>query len=57
MKKTIYFDNAATSWHKPDSVYNAMNYFMREVGANPGRSGHSKSVEASRIVYERKSVV
>jgi len=57
MKKIIYFDNAATSWHKPDSVYNAMNYFMRKVGANPGRSGHSKSIEAARIVYETRQAV
>ncbi|MFH1231227.1 MAG: aminotransferase class V-fold PLP-dependent enzyme [Planctomycetota bacterium] len=52
--KTIYFDNAATSWPKPDIVYEAMNYFMQEVGANPGRSGHSKSVEAARIVHQTR---
>ena len=57
MKKTIYFDNAATSWPKPDMVYNAVNYFMREIGANPGRSGHSKSFEAGRIVYETREAL
>jgi cysteine desulfurase family protein len=47
----IYFDNAATSWPKPPEVTEAMMHFMKEVGANPGRSGHRLSVEAGRIVY------
>jgi cysteine desulfurase/selenocysteine lyase len=53
----IYFDNAATSWPKPPQVKEAMNRFMEEVGANPGRSGHSLSVEAARIVYEAREVL
>lgn len=55
--KTVYFDNAATSWPKPDCVYEAMNYFMKEVGANPGRSGHSKSIEAARIVHNTRETI
>lgn len=50
MKRSIYLDNAATSFPKPPEVIDAMVYFMKEVGANPGRSGHYKSVEAGRIV-------
>jgi len=53
----IYFDNAATSWPKPPGVMPAMNYFMQSVGANPGRSGHSLSVEAGRIVYGARETV
>jgi cysteine desulfurase family protein len=34
-----------------------MNRFMEEVGANPGRSGHSLSVEAARIVYEAREAL
>jgi cysteine desulfurase / selenocysteine lyase len=57
MKKLIYLDNAATSFPKPPMVLQAMMRFMEEVGANPGRSGHPLSVEASRIVYNtRKSL-
>ena len=33
----IYLDNAATSWPKPDTVHEAVSYYLREVGANPGR--------------------
>jgi cysteine desulfurase family protein len=47
----IYLDNPATSWPKPPQVKDAMNKFMEEVGANPGRSGHLLSIEAARIVY------
>ncbi len=49
--KIIYFDNAATSWPKPDCVAEAMLDFMKNIGANPGRSGHRLSVEAGRVVY------
>ncbi len=53
----IYFDNAATSWPKPDRVIEAMNYFMKNVGANPGRSGHRLSIEAGRVVYHARDLI
>lgn len=53
----VYFDNPATSWPKPEAVYQAMDHFMREVGANPGRSGHRRSLAAGRIVYEAREEV
>jgi len=57
MKEKIYLDNAATSWPKPPQVKEAMNRFMEEVGANPGRSGHSLSIEAARILYEAREAL
>jgi cysteine desulfurase family protein len=45
----IYLDNAATSWPKPDGVAMAMLRFLREVGANPGRSGHRLANQAERL--------
>ncbi len=53
----IYFDNPATSWPKPPQVKEAMVKFMEEVGANPGRSGHSLSIEAARIIYETREAL
>jgi len=50
----VYFDNAATSWPKPESVYKAVDNCLRNVGANPGRSGHKMSIEAGRIVYDAR---
>lgn len=50
MNRQVYMDNAATSFPKPQSVTDAMVHFMTEVGADPGRSRHDKSMEASVIV-------
>ena len=49
---SIYLDNAATSWPKPAQMIRAMTEFSDQIGANPGRSGHSRSVAAARVVYE-----
>jgi len=53
----IYFDNSATSWPKPPQVKEAMNRFIEEIGANPGRSGHFLSIEAARIIYEAREAL
>lgn len=55
--KPIYLDHAATSWPKPPGVAEAMVRFLENVGANPGRSAHSLSVEAARIVYDAREAV
>lgn len=52
----MYLDNAATSYPKPDSVYEAVNYAMREVGASPGRGGYRKSLQAGRILFQAREV-
>lgn len=57
MMKPIYFDNAATSWPKPDVMIKAMIDFNSGVGANPGRSGHRLSVEASRIIFDAREAI
>ena len=36
----IYLDNAATSFPKPEPVYQALDRFARTSLANPGRAGH-----------------
>ena len=46
----IYFDNAATGGHKPDSVVRAALACIEGVCANPGRSGHALSVAAAENV-------
>ncbi len=50
MKRRIYMDNAATTFPKPQGVTEAMVHFMQNIGANPGRSKHDLSLEASTIV-------
>ncbi|MCL6638181.1 MAG: aminotransferase class V-fold PLP-dependent enzyme [Firmicutes bacterium] len=53
----IYFDNAATTWPKPDEVWQAMEHCIKYVGANPGRSGHQMSVAAGRLVTEARELL
>jgi len=53
----IYFDNAATSWPKPEETLRAMEHYLRKIGGNPGRSGHRLSLEAARIVMDARDAV
>ena len=48
----LYFDNAATSWPKPEKVYGAAELQMRQMCGNPGRSGHTRTLEADRLIYK-----
>jgi len=57
MKRPIYMDNAATSWPKPEETLTAMATYARSVGANPGRSGHSMSVDAGRVIFNTREAV
>ena len=47
---TLYLDNAATSFPKPEPVCVAVDQAMRHGAANPGRGGYQLSLEAGRTV-------
>jgi cysteine desulfurase/selenocysteine lyase len=51
---SLFLDNAATSFPKPDSVYRAMDAAMREIGVAPGRGGYRQSLAAARVVFETR---
>jgi cysteine desulfurase family protein len=46
----IYLDNAATSFPKPEPVYQALDQYARTSLANPGRAGHRMAVAAERML-------
>lgn len=48
----IYFDNAATTFPKPDCIKKAAILAISKYGGNPGRSGHKYSIKAAEKVYE-----
>lgn len=50
----MYLDNAATSFPKPEPVYRAMDRFLREAGANPGRSAHRLAAAAAATVAQTR---
>ncbi len=53
----IYLDNAATTFPKPECVYETMDKFFREKCANPGRAGHRMSVEAAQEIEKTRMAV
>jgi len=54
---SIYLDNAATSFPKPETVYQAVMHTMREIGASPGRGGHRRSLEAGRLLFRTREAI
>ncbi|NPV30244.1 MAG: aminotransferase class V-fold PLP-dependent enzyme [Firmicutes bacterium] len=48
----VYLNNAATSWPKPECVYEAVNNFLRRFGASQGRGVFRRSQEATRIIED-----
>ena len=53
----IYFDNAATTFPKPEIVYEKTMEAMREYGANPGRGGHKMALKANRGIFETRNTI
>ena len=50
----IYLDNAATTYPKPETVYDEVMRAMKEYGANPGRGSHAMAIEGARVIYETR---
>lgn len=53
----IYFDNAATTKYKPEVVYKAVDFYLREIGVSPGRGSYGIGIEASRMLYKSRCAV
>ena len=52
-----YFDNAATTFPKPESVYSFMDQFYRRSGANAGRGSYNIAQESSNLIKETRSLI
>jgi len=48
----IYFDNAATTFPKPQNVLNSVNDAIINYGGNPGRGGHRLSMNVSEKIFD-----
>lgn len=53
----IYFDNAATSFYKPDMVKRNVLKSLNSLTANPGRSGHKLSQKVAIKIFETREIV
>lgn len=47
----VYLDNAATTYPKPPSVISGASKALVHYGGNPGRSGHTLSMETAEQVF------
>lgn len=52
----IYLDNAATTYHKPPEVAEAVFQALQGTGSS-GRGAHGASLQASRIVYRTRVAI
>ncbi len=50
----LYLDNGATSFPKPSGVAEAMSRWLADIGGSPGRSGHRRSTQAAKAVFETR---
>ncbi len=57
MPRRIYLDNAATSWPKPDSVYEAIDDYQRRLGAPAGRGTYREALEVERRLDQTRSAL
>jgi len=57
MSGLIYLDSGSTSFPKPEEVYAYMDYFHRNFGVNPGRSGYDLCLEAGAIVDDTRKAL
>lgn len=55
-EKRIYFDNAATSFPKPDAVLSAVEEQLKSCG-NPGRGAHHFALAGARGVFEARESI
>lgn len=53
----IYLDNAATSFPKPENVYQSVDRTLRQLGVNSGRGSYRLALEASRLILEVRDAV
>lgn len=53
----IYFDNAATSFPKPEAVIDAVSAALRHYAANPGRGSHFLSEKAMEVITEAREEI
>ena len=52
-----YFDNAATTYPKPEKVYSYMDEFYRMNGGNAGRGQHAMAQTAGALIEETRELV
>lgn len=50
----IYLDNAATTYPKPEEVYQKIDWANRNIAINAGRGSYKVAQEASRLIEDTR---
>lgn len=53
----VYLNNAATTWPKPEAVYQAVDFYLRNFGASQGRGSFKLSQKATGIIEDCRSLL
>lgn len=57
MEKCIYLDNAATTFPKPEAVYQAMDEVNRLYAVNAGRGSYALASHAAAVIAETRTLL
>ena len=55
--RTVYLDNAATTFPKPPSVLSEVNDCIRRYCGNPGRGSHAMALAAAERIFECRAAM
>lgn len=55
--KKIYFDQASTTFPKPQAVPDAMYRYMTQIGSNINRGSYEKAYQTEEAVYETRQML
>lgn len=50
----VYFDNAATTYPKPECVYTDMDQYYRANGASAGRGSYEKAISTNQLIRDTR---
>lgn len=50
----IYMDNAATTYPKPEIVYEKMDSYLRDIGVSAGRGAYHRALKADRLLFRTR---
>lgn len=53
----VYLDNAATTYPKPEAVYEALDQANRELAFNAGRGSYKSAHKVSEMIQETRTMV
>ena len=57
MEEYIYLDNAATTFPKPEAVYQALDRANRNAAVNAGRGSYALAEQAKQLIEDTRGLL